>query len=392
MNRSYPTMIQDPLAIVAVLFAVICFSLFMVNRFKWAERLSPILWILFVGALCSNVGLIPTNAPIYGQLIDVSVPFAVCVILLSVNLKDVKKAGAPMLVAFVLAIIGTVLGVAIASLTLEPALVTIMGEDTWKLAGPYTGTYIGGSLNFFSLWTGLEIENPDLLAAANAVDNITIFPLYMFWMIIPATLAERYIVAKRWKTAGAETSEPVLKKGGPFKVFNIALLIFLGFTIMALSAWVKGALLDPVLPGLPSILIVTTFALLLAQVPAIRNITGGWELGDLVFYVFFAAVGAIMDFYLAVILSPILFAYVVIVMIVHLVFVYGIGWLAKMDLGVLTIASVATKAGPALVPPVAETKEWRHLILPGILIALLGYAVGNYVGFAVAKVLQAILG
>lgn len=387
-----PTMIQDPLAIVAVLFAVICFSLFMVNRFKWAERLSPILWILFVGALCSNVGLIPTNAPIYGQLIDVSVPFAVCVILLSVNLKDVKKAGAPMLVAFVLAMIGTVLGVAIASLTLEPALVTIMGDETWKLAGPYTGTYIGGSLNFFSLWTGLEIENPDLLAAANAVDNITIFPLYMFWMIIPATLAERYVVAKRWKTSGAEAAGPVIEKEGPFKVLNIALLIFLGFTIMALSNWVKEALLDPILPGLPSILIVTTFALILAQIPAIRKITGGWELGDLVFYVFFAAVGAIMDFYLAVILSPILFAYVVIVMLVHLVFVYGIGWLAKMDLGVLTIASVATKSGPALVPPVAETKEWRHLILPGILIALLGYAVGNYVGFAVAKVLQVILG
>ena len=111
-----------------------------------------------------------------------------------------------------------------------------------------------------------------------------------------------------------------------------------------------------------------------------------------VFYVFFAAVGAIMDFYLAVILSPILFAYVVIVMIVHLVFVYGIGWMARMDLGVLTIASVATKSGPALVPPVAETKEWRHLIVPGILIALLGYAVGNYIGYAVAKMLEVFLG
>jgi len=385
-------MIQDPLAIVAVLFAVICFSLFMVKRFKWAERLSPILWILFVGALCSNTGLIPTSAPIYGQLIDVTVPFAVCVILLSVSLKDLGKAGAPMLAAFVLAAIGTVLGVVIASLTLDSALATIMGEDTWKLAGPYTGTYIGGSLNFFSLWTGLGIDDPDLLAAANAVDNITIFPLYMFWMIIPAALAERYIVAKRWKSSGADTSAHAEKEDAPFKVFNVAILIFLGFTIMAVSGWVKEVLINPIFPELPSILIVTTFALILAQVPAVRKIKGGWELGDLVFYVFFAAVGALMDFYLAVILSPILFAYVVIVMIVHLVFVYGVGWMAKMDLGVLTIASVATKAGPAMVPPVAETKEWRHLILPGILIALLGYAAGNYIGFAVAKVMELVLG
>ena len=165
-------MIQDPLAIVAVLFSVICFSLFMVRRFKWAERLSPILWILFVGALCSNTGLIPTSAPIYGQLIDVSVPFAVCVILLSVNLKDIGKAGAPMLVAFVLAAIGTVLGVVIASVTLDSALATIMDEDAWKLAGPYTGTYIGGSLNFAAVAEATGMQDSSSLAAAVAADNV----------------------------------------------------------------------------------------------------------------------------------------------------------------------------------------------------------------------------
>ena len=381
-------MITDPLAITAVLFAVICFSLFMVNTFTWAKKLSPILWILFTGALCSNLGLIPTSAPVYGQLIDITVPFAVCVILLTVNLKDLRKAGLPMLVAFVLASVGTVLGVIIASITLEPALSTIMGEEAWKLAGPYTGTYIGGSLNFFSLWTGLEIENPDLLAAANAVDNITIFPLYMLWMMIPSALAGRYMVAKRWKTTGQETASHEDKESVPFKVSNIAVLIFMGLTIIVASNWIKETLIDPVFEGVPSILIVTTLALILAQIPAVRNLKGGWELGDLVFYVFFAAVGALMDFYLAVILSPILFAYVIIVMFVHLAFVYGIGWVARMDLGVLTIASVATKSGPAMVPPVAEVKEWRHLILPGILISLLGYAAGNYIGFAVAKALE----
>ena len=381
-------MIQEPLSIAAVLFAVICFSLYMVKRFKWAERLSPILWILFTGALCSNLGLIPTNAPLYGELIDFSVPFAVCVILLTVHLKDVRKAGAPMLIAFCLASLGTVIGVIIASLSLGGALTGIMGEDAWKLAGPYTGTYIGGSLNFFSLWTGLEIENPDLLAAANAVDNITIFPLYMFWMIIPAAVAEKYIVSKRWKPAHETESAPAPDEKASFDVLNISALILIGLTIMALSQWVKGAILDPILPGIPTILIVTTFALILAQIPLIRRLKGGWELGDLAFYVFFAAVGAIMDFYLAVILSPILFAYVIIVMVVHLLFVYGIGWLARMDPGVLTIASVATKSGPALVPPVADAQKWRHLIVPGILIALLGYAAGNYIGFAVAKLME----
>ena len=59
-----------------------------------------------------------------------------------------------------------------------------------------------------------------------------------------------------------------------------------------------------------------------------------------------------------------------------------------MDLAVLTIASVATKAGPALVVPVAKVKGWKHLVLPGIVLGMLGYAVGNYVGYTVAHAVR----
>ncbi len=82
-------MIQEPLAILAVLLGAIYFSLKMVNRYVWAERLSTIMWIIFTCAILSNLGLIPTDAPLYGSLIDFTVPFAVCVIRLTVSLKDV---------------------------------------------------------------------------------------------------------------------------------------------------------------------------------------------------------------------------------------------------------------------------------------------------------------
>jgi uncharacterized membrane protein len=124
----------------------------------------------------------------------------------------------------------------------------------------------------------------------------------------------------------------------------------------------------------------------------VRRLKGAWEIGDLAFYLFFAAVGAMINFYQAVVLSPALFLYVVIILIVHFSAVYGIGHLLRMDLGVLTIASVATKAGPPMVVPVAEAKGWRHLVLPGVIVGMVGYAAGNYVGWAVANLVRAILG
>ncbi len=385
-------MIQEPLAVVAVLLGVIFFSLRMVNAYAWAERFSAIIWIIFTSALCSNLGLIPTDAPVYGALIDFAVPFAVCVILFTVNLSDVRKAGGPMLAAFALASLGTILGVAAASLTLEPFLARILETDSWKLAGPYTGTYIGGSLNFFALWQGLEIGNPDLFAAANAVDNLTLFPLYACWMVIPTLLAGRYVVAKRWQAdTGDEEEEAAVEKPRLVPV-QVATLFFLAVAVMAVSGWLETAIVDRVFPDLPSILIVTTLALALGQLPPVRRLQGAWEIGDLAFYVFFAAVGALINFYQAVVLSPILFLYVVIIMAVHMAVLYGGGRWLRMDVGVLTIASVATKAGPALVAPVAETKGWRHLVLPGIVVAMFGYALGNYIGYSVAQAVRAAIG
>ena len=387
-------MIEEPLAVVAVLLGVVSASLWLVGRYPWAKRMSAIIWIIFGSALCSNLGLIPTAAPVYGALIDFAVPFAVCVVLFTVNLADVRRAGGPMLAAFALASLGTVLGVVAASLSLEPFLARVL-DDSWKLAGPYTGTYIGGSLNFLALWQGLEIADPDLFAAANAVDNLTLFPLYAMWMAIPAWLAGRYLVAPRWAVRGErgeETSVVASQRPPRLEPLQVATLFFLAFAVIAVSGWLERAVVDRVFPDLPGILIVTTLALVVGQMSWVRELEGAWEIGDLAFYIFFAAVGALIDFHQAVVLSPILFLYVVVVMAVHMAVLYGIGRWLRMDAGVLTIASVATKAGPALVAPVAETKGWRHLVLPGIVVAMLGYAIGNYVGYGVAQLVRGALG
>ena len=161
--------------------------------------------------------------------------------------------------------------------------------------------------------------------------------------------------------------------------------------MIVVSDWLKVSVVDQFAPGIPGILIVTTLALVLGQIPAVRRLSGGWEISDLAFWLFFAAIGALIDFYLAVILSPALFVYVLIIMAVHFVVLFGIGWLMRMDVGVLTIASVATKAGPALVPPVAETLGLCHLVLRRLILGKLGYALGNYIGFAVAQAVRMML-
>lgn len=389
-------MVQDTLGIAMVMVGVIALSVWLCERFKWAAQLSAVVWILLLGAVASNTGLIPLEANLYGQLAGFTVPFAVALILMKVNLADVLRAGKAMAVAFLVACVGTVIGVVVAGLALDPLLEGAAGPDRWKLAGPYTGTYIGGSLNFFALWSGLEVGQPDLFAAANAVDNLSLVLLMGFWMLVPSLLGHRFPVAEHWHTAepAHDQVESATRedKDPPLNALHVTVLCGLALLVMWSSELITTRLIHPWIPSVPSILVVTTLALALGQIPAVSRLEGAWEIGNLAFYLFFAAVGAMIHLYNAVVLSPVLFAYVVVIIVVHMAFIYGIGRLLRMDVGLLTVASTAAKAGPPLVLALAESKGWKRFELPGVLVGLLGYAIGNYVGFAVAYLMRSLLG
>ncbi len=82
------------------------------------------------------------------------------------------------------------------------------------------------------------------------------------------------------------------------------------------------------------------------------------------------------------------FYYTLVVVGVHGVVVYGIGRLVRMDVATLSVASQAAVGGPGSALAVAVSREWKGLVLPGIIVGLLGYAVGNYLGFSVAYLLR----
>lgn len=384
-------MIEQPFHILLIFTGIIALALFLCDKYKVAQKISPILIILFISALLANSGIITTDNPFYGQLNSYAVPFAVILILFHVRLSDLKNAGIPMLVAFGIGAIGSLVGSLVGGLILSGQFNIILPGEGWKIVGPYIGTYIGGSLNFFSLWTGLNINNPNLFAAANAVDNITFFPIFLFWILVPGYLMKYYKPAKHWHQKEVEHNKSAGKKVR-FIPSHIAALSFIALMIIFLSKWVKAEFIAGWMPSLPTILIMTTFALIAAQIKFVQKLEGSQDLGNLSFYLFFAAVGAMMDIPKAIELAPILFLFVIIVILVQVSFVLIIGKLSKLDIKVLAVAAVAAKLGPSSVIALTNAKEWNELALPGVAAGLLGYAIGNYIGFGGAYLLKFLIG
>ncbi len=383
-------MINDPFQVLIIFMGIIAISLYLSNKYTIAKKISPILIILFFSALLSNIGLLTTDNPFYGQLTGYAVPFAVILILFHVKLSDLKNAGMPMLVAFGIAAVGSLVGCLLGGFMLSGAFDEILVGEGWKLIGPYIGTYIGGSLNFFSLWTGLEINNPDLFAAANAVDNLTFMPIFLIWILAPNYIMKYYKPAEYWhqKEVKEDSSHNKIVE---LKVTHLAALAFWALLIMFLAGWIKQEFIASFFPSLPTILITTTLALIFAQFKFIQNLQGSHELGNFAFYLFFAAVGALMDILKAIELAPVLFLFVSIVILVQVGLVLILGKALKLDLRVLAVAAVAAKAGPSSVIAITNAKDWNHLALPGVAAGLFGYAVGNYIGFGGAYLLKIIV-
>jgi uncharacterized membrane protein len=386
--------VSDPLWVVAVLAFLVVGAEWLVRRTALRHFGSALLVIL-LGALAANLEIIPSASdatPLYDGVFTYIAPLTIFWLLLEVNLKAIRAAGLPMLVMFLVGAGGTMAGVF--------AGIAVVGADafgalTAPLAGMFTGTYTGGSVNFNAI--GLHyrvVEEGAIYAGAVAVDNL----VTALWMI--ATLALPPILQRfrpRARIAHDEDGRPGYDELRHHHDTETVSPMDLGITL-ALGAgalWLSGILADA-LAGLglpiPSVLLLTTFALLLAQHPRFAALTGARVLGIFGVYIFLAVIGAHAEVAALAALGQLgvtLLFFVVVTVVVHGAVIFGAGWALRQDWEVVAIASQANIGGGTSALALARSFDRPELFLPAILVGSLGTAGGTYLGFSVAGLLGA---
>jgi uncharacterized membrane protein len=142
---------------------------------------------------------------------------------------------------------------------------------------------------------------------------------------------------------------------------------------------------------LPKILWLTTLALLMGQLPVVRKLSGGAMLGNYLLLLFLASNGAKSVVANIVAVGPAIFYFALGTIFIHGIFIFGVGKLLKIDAAVLAVASQANVGGSSSALALASARGYGDLVLPGVAVGLLGYAVGNYLGFFVGNMMQGIL-
>ncbi|MEM9056509.1 MAG: DUF819 family protein [Pseudomonadota bacterium] len=383
-------MLSGPLSLCAVLVGVVALSEWLV-RHTWLRHVGVALLVIVATALLANLKLIPTYGPdtaLYAGVFRYVAPLGIFWLLLLVDLASVRRIGGPTLALFLVGALGTVAGVLAGHWVAGGA--DAFGAAHAAVAGMFAGTYIGGAVNFNAIALEYDVVTDGALyAGAAAVDNA----MTALWMA--ACVALPRLLAGLWPApAGAGPSDARAAAGDDdvetASVFELAAVGTLGVACVALSEGASAALEAATWLAVPATLILTSFALVLAQMPAIKRLRGARLLGLLAVYLFLAVIGTLCD--LAAVarigaLAPALATLVAVIVCVHGALVFGAARLFKVDLATAAVASQANIGGGTSALALARGLGRADLELPAILVGSVGLVLGNYLGFAVVGVL-----
>ena len=385
-------MFTETLPVIAVLVALVGLSEWLARR-TWLRHLGAALLVIVFTALATNLNVIPVYGaatPVYGAIFKYIATLGIFWLLLLVDLKSVIRVGTPSLVLFLVGALGTTLGVVVGHWAVGGQ--EAFGDMHAAMAGMFTGTYIGGSVNFNAI--ALEygvVERPALYAGATAVDNA----MTTVWMIacvaLPRLLAGFWPAATR-VSVSADAELPIDDEIETTTVFDMSIVIGLGVAGVAIADYAATTLKDLTGLGIPSTLILTTLALILAQFSFVQRLRGARLLGLFAVYLFLSVIGALCDVQALVNmgqLAPVLGTFVVILVAIHGTLVFGAARLFKYDLATAAVASQANIGGGTSALALARSLGRGDLELPAILVGSVGLVLGNYLGFLIVAMLAA---
>ena len=360
------------------------------NTKPFFKHIGTGLMVIILTAIVANLGIIPASTPatpIYDGIFAYVAPLSIFLMLLNINLNSLKKAGKPMLIMFLIGSVATVIGTLVAMWVTHGK--TQIGELYYALAGMYTGTYIGGSINFNAVALHYNVsQQGTLFSAATVADNIITAIWVIATLALPQLLNKLYPRKKLMDISDENKAETnnYTSDAETVRPFDLAFLLSIGFAGIRISAWLSSQI-----PQIPSILWLTTIALILAQFPIVNKLKGHKLLGLLGVYLFLAVIGAYCDVPALLKdgqLAIILMVFVSILVGVHGLITYGIGALLKQDWDIISIASQANVGGSASAMALSRSLNRNDLTLPGILVGTLGNATGTYWGILVAEFIR----
>lgn len=359
------------------------------HRFPFVNKLGAVFIAYMVGLVLGNTGILPGEAKeVQDLLTTLTIPLSIPLLLFSANIKRWRMMAGKALLALVIGLFSVVIVVVAGFFLFKGRGMA----DLWKVAGMLVGVYSGGTPNLASLKVMLGVDS-DIYILTHTYDMV-ISTLFLFFLI---TVGKRFFLLflSPYRDRGESEERDSYGNGNdPFwgifrrKVF-IPLLKAYGLALAIFA--VAGAislLFSKEQQVVVVILTITTLSITASTFKRINSIEKTYESGIYLILIFSIVVASMADISKFAGLTPGLFGYITLAVFGSLILQVGIGRFFGIDADTTIITSTALICSPPFVPVVAASIGNRKVIVTGITVGIIGYAVGNYLGFLIAETLQ----
>jgi uncharacterized membrane protein len=377
---------------------------------KFYKVIPMLLMCYFVPSLLTTLKIVDAeHSNLYYVASRYLLPASLILLTLSIDLKEVLKLGPKALIMFITGTIGVVLGGPLAILIVSvfsPETVGGAGpEAVWKGMTTVAGSWIGGGANQAAMY---EIFKPsDSLYSIMITVDVIVAEIWMAFLLIGVG---KTIQLDRFFKADATAVNVLKKKMHDFSLSiaripslpDLMVILAIGFGLTGLAHLLSNGLASFFQEKLPFlerfsltsqffwlIVMATTFGLTLSFTKA-RNYEGAGasRVGSVFIYFLVATIGMKMDI-TEIFSNPGLFVVGAIWMAFHVILLIIVGKIIKAPYFFLAVGSKANIGGAASAPVVAAAFH-PSLAPVGVLLAVLGYALGTYGAWVCGLLMQAV--
>lgn len=370
--------------------------IFLFKKFGWVRTIGTVILAYAVGVIMALIGAIPpmectdpetleVSKTLMGKIqtwvMNITVPLAIPLMLFNSDFRLWTKS----LPKTILALLGGVISIIVAVVAGFFLFQHSGIEDIKNVAAMMTAIYTGGTMNFFALGSALQV-NPNTITLIYTFEMLATFPLILFIIgggykifrkILPFKdeIPNTNNIKLDIKDELFENYQGMLSRQYfPKMVVGLFISILLLVIGAGLSLAITGKLNELII-----ILTITTLAIICSFSKYIRTLPKTFELGMFFILIFSVVVASQFNIYNVNTALSILW-FILFIMLTSVAIHLLLSRIFKISGDLFTVAHIGLLCSPPFIPPIVGAMGNKKVLISGIVIGLIGYAIGTYLG------------
>ena len=354
-------------------------------------KIGPIMILYAIGMIIGNLPSLPAEIKTLQEILpNVMIPLAIPMMLFGCTFTR-NEAGLQLKL-----VISGFLSV-VAAVVVGYLLFGRHVEEGAEIGGIITGMYTGGTLNAAALQAIFSI-NSERFILLNSYDIIISFLYFVFLFSVGIRLFRRLYGQKKIRASKSDREEInrqiEVEKRNPYSglwskggLKQIGKILAVTIAVAAVSGGVALALPEQWFMVV-FILLLTTLGVACSFIRPVRQLEAAYDIGMYLIYIFSITIASMADLSNLDLVGGVnQLAFMTVAVFLSLMLHAVMCRVMKVDADSMVISSVAFINSPPFVPMVAAAMQNKKVLVTGLAVGIVGYAVGNHLGVIMAELL-----